>query len=129
MAFDVDILHQRTLVLSTWRGVATEAIFLKYIDQIWTDAKMRTYNELIDLRAIEDVKISSDAIQGLAEYSRTLDNPDDRARSAVVAPTALIYGLSRMFATLRALDPNDRREFSVFDDFDEAINWIESLKR
>jgi len=125
MPFSVQIDPARRLVESRWEGIATAEMLVAYVDQVWADAAVRNYRELIDFRAVTEVQVPTADLQAFAEYSRQFDNPDVPARSAVIAATNLVYGLSRMFSTLRSLDPDDNREFQVFDDFDAGWRWLE----
>lgn len=124
MPFKVEIDHEQRLVESRWDGVADENSLFAYIDQIWGDPAVREYDELIDFRQVTEVRIDSSAVHQFAKYSRQYDNPKIRARSAVVAASDLVFGLSRMFSTVRSLDPEDKREFEVFSDFDVGRNWL-----
>ena len=124
MGFEVSVDHEQRVVISTWQGDVDEALLFAYVDDIWRDPDVRGYNELIDFRLVDDVAVSSEAIHAVADYSRGFDNPDQPARSAVVAQTGLVFGLSRMFATIRSLEPDDNRQFEVFDDLAVAEQWI-----
>ena len=46
--------------------------------------------------------------------------------SAIVATSAFAYGLARMYATYRALDPRSTRVVSVFRSVDDALTWLEA---
>lgn len=125
MPFTVNVDPEKKLVESHWEGVASIETLTAYVDQVWTDPKVRGYREFIDFRHVTDVQLASEAVHGIAKYSRMFDNPDRAVRSAVVAPQGLIFGLSRMFSTIRSLEPDDNREFAVFADADEARRWLE----
>ncbi|MGE0486255.1 MAG: hypothetical protein AB7Q81_19050 [Gammaproteobacteria bacterium] len=124
MPFDVDIDHEHGRVHSRWWGAVDRAALFAYVDVVWRDPRARAYDELVDFRLVEFVDLPSAAIADLVRYSRQLDNPERSARSAVIAASALVYGLSRMFAGQRAADSDDRREFRVFDDAAAALAWL-----
>ncbi len=121
----MQIDRERGLVESRWNGVATEELLTEYVDQIWTDPTVRSFNELIDFREVSDVEVSSEAVHSIADYSRQFDNPDTAARSAVIAPSGLVFGLSRMFSTIRSLEPSNKRDFQVFEDIDTGRAWLD----
>jgi len=125
MAYDVRIDHELQIVESHWKGAATADMLADYVDRVWTDPELRNFNELIDFREVTDIQIPTEAIHAVAAYSRRFDNPDVAARSAVIAPPGLAFGLSRMFSTIRSLDPEDRREFKVFGDITAGRAWLE----
>lgn len=124
MPFDVTIEPERRLIRSTWSGAVDAALLTDYLETVWADPSVRAFRELIDFREVSDVEVPTEALYEIAEASRLLDNPDEPARSAVVAPPGLIYGLSRMFSSIRAMAPDDRREFRVFGEIDEARRWL-----
>ncbi|MEM7467790.1 MAG: hypothetical protein AAF387_13035, partial [Pseudomonadota bacterium] len=114
MGFRVEVDVDQQIVESFWEGAVDEAQLRRYVDEAWTDPARRGYDELIDFSEVSDVEAPFAAIQAIAEYSRQFDNPEIAARTALVAPTALIYGLSRMFASLRESDESENRQFEVF---------------
>lgn len=124
MGFEVHVDANKRLIISRWAGAVDEAALRAYVDEAWTDQSRRGFNELIDLSLVGEVDASFEALQAVADYSRQFDNPDDSARTAVVAHTDLIFGLSRMFASLRSADEDDRRLFAVFSTDEEALNWL-----
>ncbi|MGR8950328.1 MAG: hypothetical protein ACU84Q_19970 [Gammaproteobacteria bacterium] len=124
MAFTVEIDPTRLLVISRWEGEVNETRLRQYVDDAWTDPERRGYNELIDFSGVTEVNASFETIQAMAEYSRQFDNPDDSARTALIAPTDLIFGLSRMFASLRTSDEAENREFAVFESEHQALSWL-----
>ena len=124
MPFVVSVDHASTIVHSSWDGTVDVDELVSYIDEVWREPAVKGYNELIDFREVSGVEVPSEAIAEIAAYSRAFDNPDQNARSAVVAPAGLIYGLSRMFSSMRALEPQDRREFQVFEQHAEAVAWL-----
>ncbi len=126
MPFTAEVDHDASQVRSVWEGIADEAQLIAYIDEVWSDPSVRGYCELIDFRAVTRVDVPSEAIATLAGYSRAFDNPDRPAKSAIVAPQALVFGLSRMFASLRGTDPEDRRTWRVFEDYQRACKWLDS---
>ncbi len=124
MGFKVHVDIERKLISSHWDGSVDETLLRKYVDEAWTDPSRRGFNELIDFSAVEEVDAPFEVLLAVADYSRQFDNPEDSARTAVVAGTDLIFGLSRMFASLRSSDESDRREFAVFSTDDEALHWL-----
>ncbi|MFT4564384.1 MAG: hypothetical protein ACI9BW_004147 [Gammaproteobacteria bacterium] len=105
----------------------TVDVMLAYVAPVWQDPAFRSYDELIDLRLVDDVDVPSDQLHEVAQYSRQYDNPETPARTAVIASEGLVFGLSRMFSTVRSLEPDDNREFQVFVDFDEGRAWLDEL--
>lgn len=124
MGFEVLLDIEQKLIISRWQGAVDENALRAYVDEAWTDPSRRGFNELIDFSRVTDVDAPFEALQGVADYSRQFDNPEESARTAVVAPSDLIFGLSRMFAGLRSADEDDRRQFAVFGSDKEALHWL-----
>ena len=124
MPFSVEVDGEKMLLISRWEGPVDEPLLRQYVDDAWTDPSRRGFHELIDFSGVTEVNASFETIQAMAEYSRQYDNPDGVARTALVAPTALIFGLSRMFASLRTSDESENREFAVFESDTEAFDWL-----
>ena len=124
MGFEVHVDTQQKLIISRWQDAVDETALRSYVDEAWTDPSRRGFNELIDFSLVSDVDAPFEALQAVAEYSRQFDNPEKSARTAVVAPSDLIFGLSRMFAGLRSADEDDRRLFAVFGSDKEASHWL-----
>lgn len=124
MGFEVELDIDKKLIVSRWQGAVDEAALRLYVDEAWTDPSRRGFNELIDLSGVSEVDASFEALQAVADYSRQFDNPDESARTAVIASTDLIYGLSRMFASLRSANEDDRRQFAVFESDEQAQAWL-----
>ena len=124
MPFSVEVDEQKHVVISRWQGGVDEQLLRQYVDDAWSAPSRRGYNELIDFSGVTEVNASFETIQAMAEYSRQFDNPETTARTALVAPTALLFGLSRMFASLRTSDESENREFAVFESEPEALRWL-----
>ena len=124
MGFTVEIDTKRLLIISRWQGEVNEVLLRQYVDDAWTAPERRGFHELIDFSGVTEVNASFETIQAMAEYSRQFDNPDESARTALVAPTDLIFGLSRMFTSLRTSDESENREFEVFDSEQLALQWL-----
>lgn len=116
MSFIVHLDPTRCLVESRWDGAAAADMLIRYVDEMRRDPAVRSYHELIDFRGVTDVQVPSADRHAFTGYSRQFDNPEQPARSAVIATASLVFGLSRLFSALRSLDSSDRREFQVFED-------------
>ena len=124
MGYEVSVDAAHMLVHSRWHGVVDAAGFFDYIDTVWRDPAVQSYNELMDFRIVTRIDLSNSAIAELARYSQAFDDPGHAVRSALVADEALGFGLSRMFAALRSLLPEAGREFQAFRSEDDALVWL-----
>ena len=79
-------------------------------------------DDLVDLRHVERLDVTGDAIRRLADMFSDTD-PDATAlsRRAIVAPRDELFGLARMYQSLRSDAPEEVR---VFRDYGDAIAWL-----
>ncbi len=124
MSFEVDIDHERGLVASVWRGIIDEAECVAYIEGVWSDTAVAAYDELVDFREVTDFRLGPDAITRLVSRSRSVADPQACARSVMVASEAVVFGLSRMYVSMRDVDDEHQREWQVLTDYKEALSWL-----
>lgn len=79
-----------------------------------------TPHRLTDLSRVTDLSLNFMAMEQFAATRRTVTLRNN-VRSAIVAPTPLLFGFARMFQTLNT---NPQIEVVVFNRCDEAIPWI-----
>ncbi len=125
MPYDVTIDHDRRRVASVWHGDLDEPQATEYIERVWSDPAILGYDELVDFRAVTSVSLGTDAMQRLVLRSRAVADPRARARTALVAAAGLVYGLSRMYVSMRDFDASHQREWQVTADYDGALAWLE----
>lgn len=84
----------------------------------------RSYFDLWDLRAIELSDNVSELIWAMAEITRQRASTKRRpaGKTALVADSAHIYGLGRMYEQM--LHEDVYWEQQVFDDLGQAIGWL-----
>jgi len=127
MPFTYEIDHERRLVRATITGTLTKDDAFAYQREVWSRPDVRGYHQLIDASAIDHIDIpfpSADAMQELAALAATMDDPNTKTKFAIVATSAFTYGLARMYATYRGLDPRSTREVSVFRSMGDALAWL-----
>jgi hypothetical protein len=77
------------------------------------------FSLLIDLREADGRSVTTAGVRGLARLPLVLSQ---ESRRAVVVPTALGFGMARMYEMLR----HERGATRVFRDYDEALRWVET---
>ena len=111
------------LLVCIWSGVITDAEMLDgyrraYADRGWTPG----FNEVTDLRRADLSAVTSDGLRGVqALVSESTTGFTGAFRTAVLAPTDLTFGLSRMYELMSADSPESVR---VCRDVDEAAVWV-----
>ncbi|HKW15022.1 MAG TPA: hypothetical protein VJS69_11100 [Candidatus Krumholzibacteria bacterium] len=129
MPITYEIDHDRKLVRARITGTLTRDDAFQYQQHVWALPEVRGYNQLIDASDMGHVDIpfpSADAMRELSSLAASMDDPTLKTRFAIVATSAFAYGLARMYATYRALDPRSTRAVSVFRSVDDATKWLES---
>jgi SpoIIAA-like len=116
--YSVDGNH-RLVRVRMW-GALTRAEIMETVAELSRDSRLeRDFSELIDLRELTSVdSITTADVRAIAYASL-----DSVSRRAFVASNLLIFGLARMFASLRGLRP-DSEEVSVFDSLEAAEAWL-----
>jgi hypothetical protein len=126
ITYEID--RERRLVHARITGTFTREDAFTYQREVWSLPEVRGYNQLVDASGMEHVDIpfpSADAMRELAALAAGMDDPNLRTKFAIVATSAFAYGLARMYATYRALDPRSTRAVNVFRDVAEAEKWLE----
>jgi hypothetical protein len=121
------INHDHRLVHARIAGALTRDDLLSYQREVWSLPEVRGYNQLVDASEMGEVEIpfpSADAMRELASLAASMDDPGVRTRFAIVATSAFAYGLGRMYATYRALDPRSTRTVNVFRSVEDALVWL-----
>ncbi len=83
----------------------------------------RRVNELHDLTGVTAVEVSSALVWGFADEMKVLDGDERHSgvKMATVAPRDVLFGLARMYETLRAESPVELRAFRSMS---EAREWL-----
>jgi hypothetical protein len=111
--------EERKIVLTVFRGDLTDADLRAH--QLALSANPRFHpsmRELVDLRAVTDVSVSSAILNASAGWP--LHAPE--ARRALVAPTDLLFGLFRMYQT--HLGEVGASQLGVFRELGQALQWL-----
>lgn len=119
---EVDASCRRRVV--TFHGAITDADLLQVYQPMLTDAHFdAALDDLVDLRAVSHVGVTSAALHRIIALYDEREPANLPTRSAIVAPTDVLYGVSRMFQTLRGERPP--AELEVFRKIEAAHRWLE----
>lgn len=117
ISFQVDTARQ--LILTSAHGQVNFAEVMEYFRELRAHAQFQpTFFELFDLRATSGMSITAGEISQLAQIPVFAP----AARRALVAQSALIFGLCRMFTAYCAA--NGQHNIGVFDNLPEARHWL-----
>ncbi len=111
---------ERRLVSSSASGHVTAAEILDHQDRLMRDPDFDpAFRQLVDFSGATNISASSADIRVIA----TRNFFGQGARRCIVAPTAEIFGLARMFQTFRELSGGEE-EIQIFKDRNEALQWL-----
>ena len=114
-------LHRRVV---TFRGPITDRELLEAYEVLLGDPTYdASMDDFIDLREVTHMGVTSSGLHRLITMFEERDSPGFPTRSAILAPTDVLYGVSRMFQTMRGDEPPD--EIEVFRSLDETLCWLD----
>ena len=119
--------HPRKLVVARGTGVFTEADAFGYQRTVWSRADVQGYAEIVDMAAVTEIAVRDPAgpgVQALAMEAAGMDRSGTSSRFAIVAPDELAFGLGRMYAAYRGLDPRSTKEVGVFRTVADALEFL-----
>jgi len=115
---DYAIDKTRGIIFTRAWGTLTDDELLGYQQRLRADAMHNpAYWEFVDFSQVVDVQVSSDAVEALA--NNALWEPG--AKLAILAPTDLKFGMTRIYQTL---SPDRSQEIQIFRDKLEALAWL-----
>ncbi len=110
---------------ATYTGVVTDEVLLDACHALLSDPHYRPdVNGLADLSHIERLDVSQHALEQCIQMYAPVDALGIRTRLAIIAPTEVTYGLSRMYELMRGDDGPE--EVQVFRDPIQARLWLMS---
>ena len=119
MPCDYFIDVPRRLVFSSGTEVVVTDDVLNHMSRLSRDPNfLPEFNQIIDLRAVTQFKLSSEDIRRIAK--RNIFAPTSK-RSFLVAST-LLFGLGRMFETYREIE--GEQGIKIVTDMEEARSWV-----
>jgi len=122
----VDDISQ--LIITTWEGDAHDVEFIEaiknYQKDIQNHPKYINYNEVVDLRKIGSIKLTTGGIKTIGNIASNTDRHDENRKLALIVNSSIAYGLSRMYVTYREFAKSARKEIRIFKNDKEAYEWI-----
>jgi hypothetical protein len=110
------------LRITVLTGVLTEAEILEEYGRLLASPEFDpTHRELVDLTDVERLDISVTGVGKAVSMARPFDRAGIANRQAIVAPTDISYGISRMYQLMRHDSPG---ETEIFRDLDTACRWL-----
>jgi len=125
MPIEYEIDSARRLIIATPKGMVTFEDMAEYQKQVWGQAELAGYCELINMNGVTAIRDDTmDNIQKLVKLSGTTDRLIGRSKLAIVASSDFHYGMGRMYKVLRENHPGSTKEVEVFRKQDDALRWL-----
>ena len=126
IGFSYDTAMQRRI--ATFRGPITDRELLDAYTALLADpAYDASYDDFIDLREVTHMGVTSAGLHRLIGMYDERESMGFSTRGAILAPTDVLYGVSRMFQTMRGEDHPD--ELEVFRTLDASLAWLDRENR
>lgn len=108
----------RSLVFSRGWGVYTDDEMLWHGRTLRADQRFDPgFRQIVSFLDVAEVRVTVEGVRALAHINPFRTD----SRRAIVAPTDLIFGLTRMF---EAHTDSDQEQFRVFRALGEAFEWV-----
>ncbi len=122
MTVRIEIREAERLRVVVVEGALGDADVYETFSTLWlTPEYDPALDELVDLRGLSGVGVTSTGIRRLAETSVQVHRGSPAVRVAIVAPDNLVYGLSRMYGAFAEESGSEHR---VFRSVEEAMDWL-----
>ena len=121
MPIDYRFVPEHDLVVMTFAGKVTNEDLLEHGRRIVDDASIpEPHVELADLRSVEELEVSVEAISSLICLERSGPR-SGTSKLAIVAPGDQAFGVSSLYKVQNA--PH-RPSIAVFRTLEEATEWL-----
>jgi hypothetical protein len=113
-------LHRR---IATFTGAIGDRELIEAYEALMSPEYDASLDDLIDLSRVTHMTVTSAGLHRLIALYEERAETGHRTRNAIIAPTDVLYGVSRMFQALRGDAQLD--ELEVFRVREDALRWIE----
>lgn len=122
--------NNNQLIVTTWEGEARDMEFMeaikKYQNNIQNHPNYINYNEVVDLRKVTSLKLTTEGIKTIGTIASTTDTKEINKKLALIVSSNLAFGLARMYEAYRSFSKNSNKEIRVFKNETEAFKWVKN---
>jgi hypothetical protein len=116
--------EKENFVYTKGSGILTDDDLKGFAEEMAADPRIKPgLRELVDLRAVDSVKGSTDALGYIIHINITNRKKYEGKRIAIVASRELLFGLSKYFEVISHID-NAPFRLEVFRKLSEAKEWL-----
>ena len=127
MSANHHIDNNNQLIVTTWEGEACDIEFIeaikKYQNNIQNSPDCINYNEVVDLRKVTNLKLTTKGIKIIGSIASNTDTKEINKKLALIVSSNLAFGLARMYEAYRSFSNNANKEIRVFKNETEAFKW------
>jgi hypothetical protein len=125
MPITIEMNHEAGYFVSQYKETITDNDLLNDWKSIFDNGVwIPDTNELADLSEADLSSLTTEGIQALADYFKSMSrdrNVASMKKTAIYAPKALSFGLARMYS---AFAFESSQNIEVFSDREKAIQWL-----
>lgn len=116
--------ERRNFLQTRFFGTITDEDIRKHSEAVAADPRIRLgLRELVDLTDIEEIRASSASLELIIKIDMAHSDKFADQRTAIIAPTNLLFGYARMYQTMVDLQ-NSSSKIGVFRTPEEAKKWL-----
>ena len=127
MSANHHIDNNNQLIVTTWEGEACDIEFIEAIKKYQNNIQNRpdciNYNEVVDLRKVTNLKLTTKGIKIIGSIASNTDTKEINKKLALIVSSNLAFGLARMYEAYRSFSNNANKEIRVFKNETEAFKW------
>ena len=122
MPIHYEIQPDQKVVYTTLKGELSEIELADYFMSLVSHPLFHpSFRVLVNTARIDSVAVTGEEIRAMSEATHDEAAKLGGARVAIYAPSDVVYGMMRMYQTLRDESPYD---IKVFRDLGEARRWL-----
>ncbi|MCG8619557.1 MAG: hypothetical protein MI802_25325 [Desulfobacterales bacterium] len=128
MPYKYNVSCKENIIYTRFYGVLTDADLVGQAkDAAANDLIRPNFREVVDLSQVREIKATKHSLDEIIISDKAHDEKIKGLKTAIVAPTDLLYGCSRMFGILTDVNYAPST-VQVFRTHDEARDWLQIPK-
>ncbi len=116
------------LLITTWKGDAIDIDFIealkKYQQDVKSNTDYRDFNEIVDLRKISRIKLTTDGIKKMCSIATATDLIGIDTKLALIVSSNFAFSLARLYVLYRSLSKYSNKTIRIFKTESDALEWI-----
>lgn len=122
--------NKAELIVTTWEGEANDVDFIeaikKYQKYIQNQPDYISYNEIVNLSGVTDIKLTTEGIITIGQIASNTDKSEVNRKLAIIVSSSLAYGLARMYVAYRGFIKKSQKEVRIFKNEKDTFDWLQN---